>query len=71
LQDILMNLMRQELHVCEQLEHPHIVRVLDLFEDDANIYIVMEYISGGNLLDMMTRDKVCKITEKEIGSMIH
>ena len=66
-----MNLMRQELHVCEQLEHPHIVRVLDLFEDDANIYIVMEYISGGNLLDMMTRDKVCKITEKEIGSMIH
>ena len=47
------------------------MRVLDLFEDDPNIYIVMEYISGGNLLDMMTRDKVCKITEKDIGSMIH
>lgn len=66
--------MRQELHICEQLEHPHIVRVLDLIEDSSNIYIMMEYISGGHLLDMLTRvhqDKSDKLSEKEVGSMIH
>ena len=69
-----MHLMRQELHICEQLEHPHIVRVLDLIEDSSNIYIMMEYISGGHLLDMLTRvhqDKSAKLSEKEVGSMIH
>ncbi len=69
-----MNLMRQELAVSEQLEHPHIVRVLDLIEDDYNIYIVMEYINGGHLLDFFTRayeDTRVSITEKEVGRMIH
>ena len=43
-------------------------------EDSTNIYIMMEYISGGHLLDMLTRvhqDKSDKLSEKEVGSMIH
>ena len=69
-----MNLMRQELAVSQQLEHPHIVRVLDLIEDDSNVYIVMEYINGGHLLDFFTRayeDTRGRISEKEVGKMIH
>jgi len=33
-------LMKSELEALEQLDHPHIVRVIDLCEDDNNIYIV-------------------------------
>ena len=39
----------QELEALQDLSHPHIVRVLDLFEDSDNIYIVSELIRGGNL----------------------
>jgi serine/threonine protein kinase len=69
-----MTLMKQELHICEQLEHPHIVRVLDLIEDHMNIYIVMEYINGGHMLDLLVRthqDPKYKLSEQEIGAMIH
>ena len=31
--------------------HPHITRVFELLEDTRNYYIVMELISGGNLLE--------------------
>lgn len=71
---ILMKLMSQELHVCEQLEHPHIVRVLDLFEDTFQIYIVMEYLTGGHLLDLLTRllsDNSQRLSEKDIGNIIY
>ena len=37
---IYVNLMDQELEALDQLEHPHIVHVLDLLQDDDNYYII-------------------------------
>ena len=37
--EIFSKLMRQELKIVRQLDHPHIVKVLDVLEDDENIYI--------------------------------
>ena len=65
-----MDLMRQELKVCGQLDHPHIVRTLNLMEDDTNIYIVMEYIPGQHLLSLLS-DEDAELTEREIGNYIH
>ena len=42
--------MKQELTVLEQISHPYIVRTLDLFEDNENIYVVLEILPEGNLL---------------------
>src|SRR5687768_4210706 len=39
----------QEAKTAAQLDHPSIVRVLDFGESSASPYIVMEYVSGGNL----------------------
>ena len=41
--------------MCEKLDHPHIVRVLDLCEDKKNIYIAMEIIEHGNLLEALSK----------------
>ena len=35
------------------LDHPHLVRVLDLCEDEDNIYIALEMFKDGNLLEVM------------------
>ena len=45
--------MKEELEVLEITEDPHITRIYQLLEDERNIYIVMELVSGGNLLDQV------------------
>lgn len=47
--------MRNELQVLEAADHPNITRVFELMEDDKSFFIVMEYCSGGNLLDKLLK----------------
>lgn len=42
-----------EVNVLKGLDHPHIVKVFEYFTDASNIYIVMEYLKGGSILDRM------------------
>ena len=46
---------RREAEVAAQLSHPSIVQVLDVGEQDGQLYIVMEYMSGGDLADQLGR----------------
>ncbi len=54
---IYMELLRNELLVLEETDHPHITRVFELMEDKKNFYVVMELLPEGNLLD-----KICEMT---------
>ena len=49
------DLMMQELEALDKLEHPHIVRVLDLCEDVNNIYIVLELMRHGTLTQVLSK----------------
>jgi serine/threonine protein kinase len=33
----------------KQVDHPNIVKMHDIFEDEKYIYIVMEFLSGGEV----------------------
>ena len=39
-------------------QHPHIMKILELFEDDLHYYIVSELIEGGELYDRIVKAKV-------------
>ncbi|KAG9511394.1 Ribosomal protein S6 kinase alpha-5, partial [Fragariocoptes setiger] len=43
------------LRQCQ--EHPNIVRLYDVYQDDFNTYIVCEYLKGGELLERIRRRK--------------
>lgn len=39
----------EEMHHLSSLDHPHVVKFLQHFQDDENLYMVMEYCAGGSL----------------------
>lgn len=43
----------KEAKNISKLNHPHIIKVLDVFEENGTAYYVMEYIDGGSLSDLI------------------
>lgn len=56
----------QEISMLKLLSHPMLPRIADLIEDQDSCYIVMDYISGTNLLDYV--QKKGRIDEKTLLS---
>lgn len=46
---------KREADVLSPLKHPNIVSILDSFEEDENYYLVMEYVEGENLHNMLNQ----------------
>ncbi len=44
---------RRTLQVHMGLQHPHIVQLLEFFEDSDRVYLVMELCSRGELLSLV------------------
>ncbi|MCR5793888.1 MAG: protein kinase [Solobacterium sp.] len=49
--------LQAEAGILTKLAHPNLVRVLDVFEDERLIYIVMDYIEGEDLQHLIEREK--------------
>ena len=64
----------QEAQQTVRLDHPNIMRVLDLDKVDGKLFIVMEYVPGKNLRDSLIQqavslDQAAKIV-RQIGSAL-
>lgn len=46
---------RREGALLRELNHPNIVHLIDVVEADDEHYIIMEYVSGGSLSDLLRR----------------
>eukprot|EP00029_Vermamoeba_vermiformis_P013141 TRINITY_DN8062_c0_g1_i1.p1 TRINITY_DN8062_c0_g1~~TRINITY_DN8062_c0_g1_i1.p1 ORF type:complete len:313 (+),score=47.17 TRINITY_DN8062_c0_g1_i1:50-940(+) len=46
-----LSLLHREIHIMRQLVHPTIVSLIDVFEDEEHIYMVIELVTGGMLFD--------------------
>src|SRR5262245_13202754 len=47
----------REIRIMSSIDHPNVVRVLDAGEEEKNYYLVMEYIEGEPLSDIIRKDK--------------
>lgn len=63
-------LVRTEIDLMKLFRHVNIVRLLDHFENDTYIYIVMEYLSGGNISKYLERMNY-NLTEKQAANIVH
>jgi len=40
-----------EVSILKGLDHPNIVKLYELYQDDNNYYLITEYCTGGELFD--------------------
>lgn len=43
--------LRREVDILLDVDHPHIIKLYDVFEDETDIYLVSELCTGGELYD--------------------
>lgn len=49
-------LFQQQLSDMYHLEHPNIVRLLDVYEDEHHVFLIFEYLAGPSLLEKSVGD---------------
>ncbi|XP_017474852.1 PREDICTED: serine/threonine-protein kinase GL21140-like [Rhagoletis zephyria] len=57
-----------EVRVMKKLQHPHIISLIIDVDQMSNMYLVLEYVSGGDLFDAITR--VTRFSENQSRVMI-
>ena len=55
--------LKREINIQRSINHPHITKLYDYFEDNENVYLVLEYAENGSLFHYLRRKK--KFTEDE------
>ena len=51
--DRFLNKFIKEARTLSQLDHPNIIRILDIFKENGTAYYVMDYIEGSSLEDIV------------------
>lgn len=69
-------LIDREVLVLHMLNHPNIVQIYDIFDTSTKTYVVMEYLAGGELLDMITEndhlpERSAKHVIREVLQSVH
>lgn len=60
-------LIDRELAVLRTLNHQNIVQIYDIFDSSRETYVVMEYLAGGELLDLITEsDHLSEKNSKQV-----
>ena len=66
-----LELAKVEIDILKIGQHPNIIKLYDIYENENYIYIIMEYCSGGDLLSYfeyneyeLPEEKVCEIIHK-------
>ena len=63
----------QEAEIAKRLDHPNVIRLYEMFEDQRRYYICMEYCEGGDLFDVITKvamfseDQACQIMRQVLS----
>ncbi len=65
-----LELQRREIDVLKMCQHPSIIRLLDIFENPDYIYMVLEYMEGGDLYHYLLK-RSFKIPEERARQIMH
>jgi calcium-dependent protein kinase len=58
-----------ELQILESLDHPNVIKLFEVYEDDLNYYLVMEHLNGGDIFQRIEQTK--NIDERFIAEILY
>mmetsp|Transcript_19611 Transcript_19611/g.14326 ORF Transcript_19611/g.14326 Transcript_19611/m.14326 type:complete len:170 (+) Transcript_19611:361-870(+) len=53
----------REIHILKLIRHPNIIQLYEILENPTELYLIMEYASGGELFDYIVEKQ--RVKEKE------
>ena len=65
------NLLKREVDILSNMDHPYIVKYFGIFEDEHFIHIVMEYLKGHDLSKIISLKDYNDFNENQMGQIIH
>ena len=68
--------LKKEAAILLKLEHPNIVNVSEVFEENNTAYMIMEYVDGKNLKDLIGKENQYQLEDalkiiKQVGNALH
>ncbi|KAK6302129.1 serine/threonine-protein kinase BRSK1-like isoform X1 [Coregonus clupeaformis] len=63
LSDSVLMKVEREIAILKLIEHPHVLKLHDVYENNKYLYLVLEHVSGGELFDYLV--KKGRLTPKE------
>ena len=51
---------RNEQMMLQAVQHPFIINLWGAFQDTSNLYMVMDFVAGGELFTLLRRSNVCE-----------
>jgi len=64
-----LNLLQREIDIMRKLKHAHIISLEEVFDEEDNIYLVLELVTGGELFDQIVSRGT--YTEADAANIIH
>ena len=52
----------QEVQLMKQLRHPNIVNLIEVIASKTSIFLIMEHVPGGDLLDHIIHNGAMKVS---------
>jgi serine/threonine protein kinase len=60
--------LKREISILQQLDHPNIVKLVEVLDDGVTIHLIMEFCQGGSLREYL--NKKGKLAESEVFSIL-
>ena len=69
LADTDVDYIKSEIHYLKELDHPNIIKVIEIYEYKHHIFAVSEFLNGKTLFERMARAKI--LTEQHAASVLY
>jgi len=61
---------KREIKILKLFNHPHIIKLFDFIDTSSDIFVILEYASGGELFDLISRQEKVRIIQTLIDYII-
>lgn len=58
-----------EINILQTLDHPHVIKLYEVYDEPGYLYLVMELLQGGELFDKIVDSPDQHLTENDTRNL--